>query len=144
MQTAITIGIIVLIIAIVVIAGMLVQFFRNLNALIKQTDETIQHLQMNADQIIARVDVSLEDLNVISKDLTGKMDKLDSTFRAVDSIGEGVSSLSNHVRGKVSRPPEWVDRVLELLTAGFTVYKGFDRMRQMDERRTEVKQRVQA
>lgn len=144
MQTAITIGIIVLIIAIVVIAGMLVQFFRNLNALIKQTDETIQHLQMNADQIIARVDVSLEDLNVISKDLTGKMDKLDSTFRAVDSIGEGISSLSNHVRGKVSRPPEWVDRVLELLTAGFTVYKGFDRMRQMDERRTEVKQRVQA
>lgn len=144
MQTAITIGVIVLIIAIVVIAVMLVQFFRNLNALIKQTDETIQHLQMNADQIIARVDVSLEDLNVISKDLTGKMDKLDSTFRAVDSIGEGVSSLSNHVRGKVSRPPEWADRALELLTAGFTVYKGFDRMRQMDEQRTEVKQRVQA
>lgn len=144
MQTAITIGVIVLAIAIIVIAVMLVQFFRNLNVLIKQTDETIQHLQMNADQIIARVDVSLEDLNTISKDLTGKMDKLDSTFSAVDSIGEGVSSLSNHVRDKVSHPPEWADRALELLTAGFTVYKGFDRMRQMDERRTEVKQRVQA
>jgi uncharacterized protein YoxC len=71
MQTAITIGVIVLAIAIAVISVMLVQFFRNLNGLIKQTGETIQHVQMNADQIIARVDVSLEDLNTISKDLNG-------------------------------------------------------------------------
>ncbi|WCK53688.1 DUF948 domain-containing protein [Aneurinibacillus sp. Ricciae_BoGa-3] len=126
MQTAIIMGVIVVAFAIAAIAVMLVLFFRNLNDLIKQTDTTIAHLQMNVDQIIARVDVSLEDLNSISKDLTFKMDKLDSTFEAVDSIGQGVTSLSNHVQDKVSVPPRWADQVLEILTAGFSVYKGFN------------------
>lgn len=131
MELAITIAVIVIAIAVAVLTVYMVLFFRNLIPLVKHADETVQHVQGNVDRLMASVDVSLGEMNRISSDIAVKMDKLDSSFEAVDSIGRGLTIASETVQEKmVKKDTSWADKISELAAAGFSIYQGVSKLRQ--------------
>lgn len=131
MELAITIAVIVVAIAVAVLTIYMVIFFRNLIPLVKNADETVRHVQTNIDQLMASVDVSLGEMNRISSDIAVKMDKLDSSFEAVDSIGRGLTIASETVQEKmVKKDQRWADKISELAAVGFSIYQGVNKLRQ--------------
>lgn len=131
MELAITIAVIVVAIAVAILTIYMVIFFRNLIPLIRNTDETVRRVQRNVDQLMASVDVSLGEMNRISSDIATKMDKLDSSFEAVDSIGRGLTIASETVQEKmVTKDRRWADKISELAAAGFSIYQGVNKLRQ--------------
>ncbi|MBN6188421.1 DUF948 domain-containing protein [Aneurinibacillus sp. BA2021] len=131
MELAITIAVSIVAIAVAVLTVYMVLFFRNLIPLVKHADETMQHVQGNVDRLMASVDISLGEMNRISSDIAGKMDKLDSSFEAVDSIGRGLTIASETVQEKmVKKDTSWADKISELAAAGFSIYQGVSKLRQ--------------
>ncbi|WP_047154221.1 DUF948 domain-containing protein [Aneurinibacillus tyrosinisolvens] len=137
MQTAMTIGVSIIAIAMAVLTVYMVIFFKNLIPLVKHADDTVQQVQGNLNRLMASVDISLSEINRISGDIAEKMDKLDSSFEAVDSIGRGVTLASESLQDKVlKKDMKWTDKMSEWTAAGFSIYQGIDKLRKKTPLRT--------
>jgi uncharacterized protein YoxC len=134
MYTAISIGVIVIAIAVAVFTVYMVIFFKSLIPLVKHADDTVKHVQSNINRLMAGVDVSLGEINRISSDIAVKMDRLDSSFEAVDSIGRGLTTASDTLQEKLEKSHgTWKDKLPEWISAGFSIYQGFDKLRKNDK-----------